>query len=87
MEKGLYDKVAVHGPQGNNGRLVKHYACSNCMEFFAELSVAFMWKEDAHREYNKWYPFNRAQLQALDSHSYEVLERCWNKYENTIPKK
>lgn len=51
MTKKLYDCVPVHGPQGRSGP-TKAYACYNCMEFFAELSVAFMWKEN-DLEYNK----------------------------------
>ena len=60
MEAKLYDSVAVKDcemPQ-------KAYACSNPMEFFAELSVAYMWGNTYHRlkddddpmcAYNKWY--------------------------------
>lgn len=40
-----YDCVAVHGPQGAKGP-IKAYACANCMEFFAELSVAFLYNHD-----------------------------------------
>ena len=39
MDQGLYDKVAVHGPQGPTARA---YACTNAMEYFAELSTAFL---------------------------------------------
>lgn len=34
MKEGLYDCVRVHGAQGPE---TKAYACSNCMEYFAEL--------------------------------------------------
>lgn len=74
MSKGLYDAVAVHGPQGRNGP-IKHYACSNHMEFFAELSVAYHWKEDS--EYNKWYPFNHQQLQEHDPDTCRVMDKYW----------
>jgi hypothetical protein len=77
MEKGLYDAVAVHGPQGNKGR-VKAYACANCMEFFAELSVAYLWNVDDTTEYNKWFPHNRKQLIDHDPHSAEILKQLWN---------
>lgn len=48
MRRGLYNSVEVHGPQGLGPdgctRVpVKAYACTNCMEFFAELSVAYHW--------------------------------------------
>ena len=45
MERKLYDCVPVHGKQGLRGGQ-KAYACYNCMEFFAELSVAFLWQKD-----------------------------------------
>ena len=45
MAEHLYDCVPVHGSQGLNGG-TKAYACYNCMEFFAELSVAFLWQND-----------------------------------------
>lgn len=70
-----YDAVPVHGRQGLNGP-VKAYACTNCMEFFAELSVAFHWKNDSS-EYNKWFPHNRGQLRAHDMETYEKLAKAW----------
>ncbi len=79
MQKKLYDQVKVHGPQGEVG-LAKAYACTNCMEFFAELSVAYLWQKD-DTEYNKWYPFNRQQLIEHDNDSFCVLDKCWNQYE------
>ena len=42
-----YDCVPVHGPQGKKGP-IKAYACANCMEFFAELSVAFLYNHDTN---------------------------------------
>ena len=42
-----YDCVPVHGPQGAKGP-TKAYACANCMEFFAELSVAFLYNHDTN---------------------------------------
>mmetsp|Transcript_28687 Transcript_28687/g.48174 ORF Transcript_28687/g.48174 Transcript_28687/m.48174 type:complete len:544 (-) Transcript_28687:1119-2750(-) len=80
MNAKLYDSVKVHGPQGKNGK-AKAYACTNCMEFFAELSVAYLYSADSQTEYNKWFPFNRAQLQKHDPDTYAVLENCWNRYE------
>jgi hypothetical protein len=53
MSKKLYDSVPVHGIQGQHGP-IKAYACTNCMEYFAELSVAFLYRKDK-MEYNKWY--------------------------------
>ena len=49
MIKKLYDCVPVHGQQGKYGK-AKAYACYNCMEFFAELSVAFFWQQDFYHK-------------------------------------
>ena len=51
MIKKLYDCVPVHGQQGKYGK-TKAYACYNCMEFFAELSVAFFWQQDFSQKNN-----------------------------------
>jgi hypothetical protein len=89
MKKKLYDSVDVHGPQGAaesaSGESIhvkaKAYACTNCMEFFAELSVAFLWAADERTEYNKWFPFNRHQLLLHDAETHDVLQKCWMQYE------
>ena len=75
MEEGLYDCVRVHGKQGPT---CKAYACQDQMEYFAELSVAFLGTEiDENREHNKWYPFNRRQLREHDPRAYDMLRRLW----------
>lgn len=89
MKKKLYDNVHVHGPQGLAADGVtritaKAYACTNCMEFFAELSVAYLYAKDASTEYNKWFPFNRAQLLQHDPASAEALEYEWLKFESNV---
>lgn len=57
---------------------VKAYCCANCMEFWAELSVAYHWTQDTTTEYNKWFPFNRHQLLSHDVVSHGVLHKYWN---------
>lgn len=74
MEEGLYECVGVHGPQGPK---CKAYACTDPMEYFAELSVAFLGGVEEGREYNKWFPFNRAQLKEHDPRAFEMLHRIW----------
>jgi hypothetical protein len=74
MKEGLYDCVAVHGTQGPE---CKAYACTNCMEYFAELSTAFLGGTKKGEEYNKWYPFNRQQLKEHDPRAYQLLSRLW----------
>ena len=74
MEKGLYDKVKVHNLKGTI--MCRAYACTNQMEYFAELSAAFLGGLD-DKEYNKWYPFNRKQIKEHDPKAYIMLKRVW----------
>jgi hypothetical protein len=74
MEEKLYDCVRVHGSQGPT---CKAYACQDQMEYFAELSVAFLGGVDDDCEHNKWYPFNRAQLREHDPRAFELLCKMW----------
>lgn len=74
MKEGLYDSVRVHGPQGPKARA---YACQDQMEYFAELSAAFLGGKDRRQEYNKWYPFNRQQLKEHDPRAYKLLKKLW----------
>ena len=73
MDEGLYECVGVHGPQGPK---CKAYACQDQMEYFAELSVAFLGGTD-EKEHNKWFPFNRMQLRKHDPRAYDMLCRMW----------
>lgn len=73
MKQKLYECVGVHGPQGPTA---KAYACENQMEYFAELSAAFLGGLD-DEEFNKWYPFNRKQIAEHDPKAYEMLKRVW----------
>lgn len=76
MKEELYNWVRVHGPQGP---MNKAYACTNAMEYFAELSAAFLGQPDKHspEEFNKWYPFNRRQIREHDPRAYEMLKKAW----------
>jgi hypothetical protein len=76
MKDRLYDWVRVHGPQGP---MAKAYASNNCMEYFAELSAAFLGQREmnAGEEYNKWYPFNRRHIKEHDPRAYEMLKKIW----------
>jgi hypothetical protein len=78
MTKRMYDCVSVHGPQGQKGG-AKAYACTNAMEFFAELSTAYHFSADETTEYNKWFPHNRFQLIQHDPDSFFVLNSLWNR--------
>jgi hypothetical protein len=76
MEEGLYDCVRVHDLHERT-RECKAYACNNPMEYFAELSVAFLGGVDTDREHNKWFPFNRRQVQEHDPRAFAMLCRMW----------
>ena len=80
MDDGLYECVRVHGPQGPQ---CKAYACQDQMEYFAELSVAFLGGLD-EREHNKWYPFNRAQLREHDPRAFAMLCRMWGVEDDSL---
>ena len=61
-------------------KTTKHYACTNAMEYFAELSVAFLASPDddlPQEEYNKWYPHNAKQLKEHDPRAFELLQKLW----------
>lgn len=50
----------------------KHYALSNQMEYFAELSEAYVGTND-------FYPFVRGELKEHDPKAYALLEEIWGK--------
>lgn len=53
-----------------NGKKVRAYALVNQMEFFAELSEAYFWRNDME-------PFDRDGLAEFDPASMRVVERLW----------
>lgn len=76
MKEGLYEKVKFHRGEGCSD-VARAYACENEMEYFAELSVAFLAGKDKKVEYNKWQPFNRHELKKFDPRAYKLLKRIW----------
>ena len=83
MAQQLYDSVSVKVLHGGGGKVQKKkhkqkaYACANAMEFFAELSTAFLHRDDAAVDFNKWWPHNHSQLAAHDPATCAVLARVW----------
>jgi hypothetical protein len=65
MRNKLYDSV-LH----INGRKQRHYACTNPMEYFAEMTEAYFGTND-------FYPFVRAELKQVDPRMYALLEKLW----------
>lgn len=78
MDQDLYSCVKVHNGKGGVDER-EAYACTDPMEYFAELSVAFLGgvEEDKDIEFNKWFPFNRKQLKAHDPRAYALLKGLW----------
>jgi hypothetical protein len=53
-----------------NGRMLKHYALNNPMEYFAEMSEAFFGTND-------FFPFVRSELKQHDPEMFELLAKLW----------
>lgn len=62
---GRGEKALLH-----NGKRVKHYALTNQMEFFAEMTEAYFGVND-------FFPFNRAELKEAEPEIYELLTTVW----------
>lgn len=75
MKEKLYDCVPYHC-EGGNKEKKKAYACTNAMEYFAELSTAFLGGLD-DGEFNKWFPFNRKQVREHDPRAFAMLCQMW----------
>ncbi len=48
----------------------KAYALTNELEYFAELSEAYLGKND-------FYPYNRKQLEQYDPDGYAIMKNIW----------
>jgi hypothetical protein len=78
MRDKLYELVDYHKADGTKqSKPARAYACTDQMEYFAELSVAFLGGKDASVEFNKWFPFNCVQLKQHDPRAYEMLQKVW----------
>jgi hypothetical protein len=64
-QSGHGDKTLLY-----NGKRVKHYALTNPMEFFAEMTEAYFGVND-------FFPFNRAELREAEPEIYELLKTVW----------
>jgi hypothetical protein len=53
-----------------DGRRVRHYALTNQMEFFAQMTEAYFGVND-------FFPFNRAELKESEPEIHDLLRRVW----------
>ncbi len=67
MRSKRYDSV-LHW----NGKMVKHYATTNQMEYFAESTEAYFGTND-------FYPFVRSELMTYDQETFALMEKIWGK--------
>ena len=65
IEAGLYRDVLVY-----TGQTARHYAATNHMEYFAEGTEAYFYRND-------FYPFVRAQLAEYDPVLHALLKDIW----------
>ena len=65
MKAGLYQNVLLY-----TGQKVRHYAATNPMEYFAEGTEAYFYRND-------FYPFVRAELKEYDPVLHDLLEDIW----------
>jgi putative membrane-bound dehydrogenase-like protein len=65
-------KLSGHGEKTllYNGNRVKHYALTNPMEFFAEMTESYFGVND-------FFPFNRAELKEAEPEIHELLTNIW----------
>jgi hypothetical protein len=61
----LYDEVMRY-----NGKMVRHYALTNQMEYFAESTEAYFGTND-------FFPFVRAELRKFDPETDALMEKLW----------
>lgn len=69
MKAGLYEDVLDY-----RGKNVRHYAATNHMEYFAEGTEAYFYRND-------FYPFVQAELKEYDPALYQLLEEIWGRLE------
>lgn len=72
--KSLWEQVKQSGRLESvlhiDGRKTKHYALTNQMEFFAEMSESYLGTND-------FFPFNRAELKHEEPEIHALLARIW----------
>jgi hypothetical protein len=67
---GKYDKVEQSSGDGRPNRIVRAYAMTNAMEYFAESTEAYFSRND-------FFPFTRPQLASHDPEMLTLIEQLW----------
>jgi hypothetical protein len=62
-----------------DGKMTKHYACTNQMEYFAEATEAYFGTND-------FFPFVHAELMNFDEDGTALMEKVWGKPVKRLPK-
>lgn len=60
------------------GRKTSHYGLSNPMEFFAEMTEAYVGMND-------FYPFVRAELKTYDPQTFALMRKIWGEFKYSYP--
>jgi hypothetical protein len=72
--KAAYERFKTGGKYKStlhiSGRKIEHYALTNPMEFFAEMTESYFGVND-------FFPFTRAELKREEPEIYELLESIW----------
>ncbi|MFN8742538.1 MAG: FG-GAP-like repeat-containing protein [Pirellula sp.] len=76
-ESGLYDRVERTFGNGKAGTFERAYAMTNAMEYFAETTEAYFFRND-------FFPFNREELRRHDPEMYSLLEKLWGVSVDTV---
>ena len=73
--KSLWEEVKKSGRLDHvlhiDGRKTRHYAATNQMEFFAEMTESYLGMND-------FFPFNRAELKQEEPVVFALLEKIWD---------
>jgi hypothetical protein len=64
-EAGIYEEVMLY-----TGATVRHYALTTPMEYFAEGTEAYLYRND-------FYPFVGAELRQHDPELYDIMKETW----------
>jgi outer membrane protein assembly factor BamB len=69
-DSGLYNRVERTFGNGKPGTFERAYAMTDAMEYFAETTEAYFFRND-------FYPFTREELRRHDPEMYALLEKLW----------